>query len=353
MSFFNIFNNTIIFILSPYFNTGGPKSLHQLAKSINEQHIAKAMIYYTDGEDHSEAMFDKSIPVAREIDDNRNNIIIVPELYTEWLYKYKHIQKCIWWLSLDYYTNRLIGQRALYEIQMRGLKENIITQTYFKLYLLIRDKFKYRKKFVMSSVHDLKRIIHLYNCEYVRLYLENCGISMENCHYLCGPITNEHMENIEDKSDIVAYNPKKTDLDYLKRVMDQTKQKNHNIEFIPIQGMTADEVGVLLRRAKVYLDLGSFPGPERMPREAVLAKCCIVTSKLGSAGNDIDVPISKDNKFTLTEENIINISNRIIYLLDNYNCSAKDNEQYINKVMNQRERFQSDIRDIFEVTICE
>jgi hypothetical protein len=58
--------------------------------------------------------------------------------------------------------------------------------------------------------------------------------------------------------------------------------------------MSRKEVISSLTSSKIYLDLGIHPGTDRIPREAALLGCVIVTNKRGSAGNKIDVDIDEE-----------------------------------------------------------
>ena len=47
--------------------------------------------------------------------------------------------------------------------------------------------------------------------------------------------------------------------------------------------MTSKEVQELLSKCKVYIDFGHFPGKDRVPREAAMCNCCIITGKYGAS----------------------------------------------------------------------
>ena len=64
-----------------------------------------------------------------------------------------------------------------------------------------------------------------------------------------------------------------------------------------ITGFTPAEVKALFQTSKLYVDFGSHPGKDRMPREAATHGCCIITGRRGSAGNAFDVPIPARYKF--------------------------------------------------------
>ena len=66
------------------------------------------------------------------------------------------------------------------------------------------------------------------------------------------------------------------------------------LDWVPIENMTPREVGELLASAKVYVDFGEHPGRDRIPREAALAGCVVITGTRGSAGNGIDIPIPSE-----------------------------------------------------------
>lgn len=114
--------------------------------------------------------------------------------------------------------------------------------------------------------------------------------------------------------------------------------------------MTIEEVYSLLGRSAVYMDLGKFPGPERIPREASMMKCNIITSTMGSAGdNDIDVPIKSEYKFDLIDSNMEKIRDLIIDMVDNYDLYVDSFDEYRQKVIKQKQRMYSDIKEFLNV----
>lgn len=119
-----------------------------------------------------------------------------------------------------------------------------------------------------------------------------------------------------------------------------------DIVFVPIKGMTIGEVRDVLMRSSVYMDLGKFPGPERIPREAAMMNCNIITSMLGSAGNnDLDVPIKPEYKFELIDINLEKIRDLIIDMVDHYDLYVSFFDRYRQKVIDQKQRLYSDIQE--------
>lgn len=101
--------------------------------------------------------------------------------------------------------------------------------------------------------------------------------------------------------------------------------------------------------AKAYLDLGVFPGPERIPREAITSYCNIITSTMGSCNNDEDVPIPSNYKFDIKRKNIKRIAKKLVDITINYEKYNCDFEQYRKKSKKQFYSFHDDIRDTFEI----
>ena len=98
----------------------------------------------------------------------------------------------------------------------------------------------------------------------------------------------------------VVYNPAKG-MHYTNEII---RRAGQTLQIVPIgKGpngqirMTGNEVTNLLCRAKVYIDFGPHPGMDRLPREAALAGCIVLTNREGAAGYDVDVPLPTEFKF--------------------------------------------------------
>ena len=54
------------------------------------------------------------------------------------------------------------------------------------------------------------------------------------------------------------------------------------VKFIPLRGLSREQLNDLFFKAKIYIDFGKFPGKDRLFREAALNNCCILTGKFGA-----------------------------------------------------------------------
>ena len=326
--------DSVIYVLCPaYFKTGGTELLHQyvyVAKknglkativypnATNEKNINPAFLCYINEY--------KNLP---DILDEKQNVLIVPEIYTNYLKKYKMIKKVIWWESVDNYC-KLVSYKFALKL---GLYKQI-------LYI-----FKNKHKMLLPK--QLKSIdYHFVQSEYARDYIEQKKCN--NIFYVSDYINEIYLNSQIDlsmKEDIVCYNPKKG-YDFTRRIISSSTTK---IRFIPIENMTNDEVRDLLKRSKVYIDFGNHPGKDRFPREAAMMKCCIITGKNGSAKYYEDVAIPDEYKFDNKKSNIKAIKLKIVECINNYNSKINDFNYYVDKTIKEKEQFENNVIDCYEL----
>ena len=97
-----------------------------------------------------------------------------------------------------------------------------------------------------------------------------------------------------------------------------TSNFTRDINWVPLVGMSNDQVLNYLKTSKVYIDFGNHPGKDRLPREAAICGCCIITGKKGAAAFKEDIPISETYKFDDKASSIPYIVEKIRLLLKNY-----------------------------------
>jgi hypothetical protein len=323
--------NTKIYVVCPgNVATGGPELLHQLVFELNKMGLNGYMFYYKKTQEnpiHDEYLKYNNNYVE-SIDDNEDNILIVPEINTDIIYNYKNIQKVVWWLSIDNYYKKFTS-----DIVWKKLIKKLLC---LFGYLRVNDIFKENQ------------LTHFVQSEYARKYL--MGKKVKKIYFL-GDYLNEYFikkqtENINiKKQNIVIYNPKKG-IGFTKKIIGYTD----DIKFVPIENMTREEVAMLLLSAKVYIDFGNHPGKDRIPREAAISGCCVITSRKGSAKYYDDVAINDDFKFEDNDENISIIIDKIKDCLINYEQNIKKFDIYRDKIVHEQENFIKDIKNIFEVS---
>ncbi|OAI03355.1 hypothetical protein A1332_15980 [Methylomonas methanica] len=211
-------------------------------------------------------------PVSR-YEDVPRNMIIFPEVYPYLASKVKLAQPAIWWLSLENFLER----RHIWPLH---------------------DKIRYIKRVIkgqrpLNGARSLTNMVHFSQTEHATAYLKSCGIDPVplidsiNEDFL----TDKNLNFIGNKEDVILYNPTKG-----RKTTDKLIQANPQWKFIPLHGLNRDQLTDKLSAAKLYIDFGHHPGRDRMPREAAMQGCCLITGILGSAGNDVDLPIPRKYK---------------------------------------------------------
>ena len=319
-----ISGKSVIYIACPSFATGGPLALHQLGHKLHIKGY-KVCMYYYDGKNLErpnivhENYQHYSVPYVLELEDSPENVLIVPESKTELLYSFKKIVGAIWWLSVDNFF-KMTRRSEVWKIRL-GLKR----------------KFKFA---------DGNKFYHLAQSRYAWEFLrEKDGIDNSRIGMLSDYLLDIFFDADRNmvKEDIVLYNPTKG-IEFTNLII----KNNPNLNWIPIQHLTPDEVRALLSRSKVYIDFGEHPGRDRFPREAAISGCCIITGRKGSANYFEDIPISNEFKFSDTEDNIGFISEKINSILANHKIELSKFDSYRNFIKNNETVFEQEIDSLFQ-----
>jgi len=351
-----IYSDTKIYIACPANSaTGGPELLHQLAYHfINDMNVEAFMYYYNFNSCkfktpvHSEYEI-YNVPYVLEIPENEDverNILIVSEVLNglSLLPKYKNIRKGVWFLSVDnYYLSRLTKKdyfikRAINKISKIIIKKPLIDFDITSQEVLDKliERYDYRNDpllkfanfYMTNSYRGLRWFNNLRPLYYLSEYLNKSFLRVQI--------------DLARKENIVAYNPKKG-FAFTKKIIFSAK----DIKFVPLINMSREEVIKTLQKAKAYIDFGSHPGKDRLPREAAVLGCCVITGKRGSAAYFEDVPILDEYKFDDKEENIPKIVEKIRDCFENFGERYKDFDYYRQIIKNEPEKFVEDLKNIF------
>lgn len=304
--------------------TGGPEALHQLCDEINRCatfQVRAYMLYvktsasgrivaatraqtpvaYVDLYDAPVATADNNPLVKSYSSPPNTTLLIFPECFTNEMLHYlddndtNPCQCAIWWLSVNNNTGR----------------------------------------FQEWNRND---IFHLYQSEYAKQYISSQGA--RHIYRMTEYISLTPASSSEEQRSIdVLYNPLKG-----MHYTDAIKKRSGSVMNIrPIgsqdgreQRVSSEQVRELLSKAKIYCDFGPHPGMDRLPREAALAGCCVVTNKEGAAKYDEDVPLPV--RYKVQEFNADAIHKLLADLLDNFDERTKDFDEYRMWINGQKER---------------
>ncbi len=327
-----VYPDTKIFIISPgNIHSGGPELVHQLASQLLKMDYNVYMFYLPANADFNPAdpvdPFYKKyhIPFVRNLEIDHKNIMIVPESSSLNLYVSKKIRRIMWWMSVDNYINNLCNI-------LKKFKQNPLDST--------MPKFFYFDK-------DDNTIEHWVQSEYAKIFIKKNGIVDKQIYRVRDYLNEAFLQrashvDISQKENIVAYNPVKG-FEFTQKLLKVAPE----INWQAIRDMTPEEVQQLLARAKVYIDFGNHPGRDRIPREAAVSGCCVLTGRRGAAGNPNDIAIDESFKFNDTDDNLIPIVNRIKDIFANFRKNYESQRNYREQIMAERAEFDRDVKAAF------
>lgn len=311
--------------------SGGPELLHQLAFHLRNFDVDCNMIYYgkKPGENATNAEFMKYSPIEVEesdVIDDETSLVIVPEASIFHLNKFPKVKKAIWWLSVDNFT-QWATPKGRYK-------------AFGALKVFTHPLLMLNAKATVKSAD-----FHFCQSQYSKAYIENeQRINPSKVFMLSDYISDNYLnrEYEYSKENMVAYFPRKG-YEITKKLIENGK----DIKWVPIQNMTSKEVQELLSKCKVYIDFGHFPGKDRVPREAAMCNCCIITGKYGASNFTEDLPIPEKYKFAKPKEDIDAILKMIRECLDNYETRITEFEPFRKTIRSEKEIFVSQVRNLF------
>jgi hypothetical protein len=325
-----IYPETIVYIACPgNFATGGTELMHQLAYKLKINNIKSKIYYYSHKKDKNPTPPEYDIyepDYTYKIEDKEKNLLIVPEIKAGMVYNYHAIRPVIWWLSVDNYLRNTYCSQASWPRKIR--------------------LFLQRNRFFIDR-RPRKKIYHLYQSKYARQFLLKNNISEKNMHPLSDYLNPIFIQQAQSnrkstRKNVILYNPKKG-YAFTRKVMEYAPE----LTWIPLENKKPCEIAELCSESKLYVDFGGHPGKDRLPREAAINKCIILTSRNGSAAYYEDIPIPEQYKFATTVDNIPKIVSVIRSILIEYDKFMVDFNYYRDDIVKQESMFERDIARLF------
>jgi hypothetical protein len=302
--------------------TGGPESLHNLVYQIGKIGMASEIVYFPFGRQYEVTKgYERYTKNAHDIDDNFSTLIVLPETLCMLGFSIKHAKVAIWWLSVDHFTQ--------------------------SKYYSFRDSFRYlrlavRRHRPYGGVKSLKEFIHFSKSTYDEEFLAQNQIEYMR---LTGPISENFIARtpkFQERDNVILFNPKKG-----KDITDYLQTNFKQFTFLPLSNMSNAALMNAYSSSKLYIDFGNHPGKERMPREAALLGCCVITGILGSAQNDFDIPIPKDFKINSNDEDFLNkFEHCVSRVFNEFETTSRLFDYYRNAIKTEPEQ---QLKDLYRI----
>lgn len=240
--------------------------------------------------------------------DADDELVVWPECWTHLARHFVRAQVCVWWLSVDNNHGRFTDFRRRPDI------------------------------------------LHLYQSRYARSHLLRKGAPPANVLPMTEYIPASRVPppgsvdtGLRDHD--VLYNPSKG-----VHYTDLARDRCAGVGFRPIGGgrdgrhgrIDPEEVTSLLLRSKVYIDFGHHPGMDRLPREAALCGCVVITNREGAAGFAEDVPIPDEYRIRTFDVDVVH--DLLRRCLDEHDVRRRHFDEYREWIGGQYDRMRECVR---------
>ena len=292
--------------------TGGPEALHQLVMALSSG-AHEAVLwdpYYSDGLEEATNYYTQYEVQWTESPPVEGDVLVVPEVMGELIPRFYGQCQCVfWWLSID---NFFVANKFPLDVLL-ALFPKVIHAA----------QSHYAQDFLRQQGVESVMLSDYLNAEFVSKYRNDFSL---------GETANRQFD--------VAINTAKG-FDRASKVMTTCL----NLNFVLLENMSREEVISNLSNSKIYLDLGTHPGTDRIPREAALLGCVIVTNKRGSAGNQIDVSIDRELFKHSDEEFGFEVSIQIALrnILNSLAEAKSKQENYVEWITGANKRFEYEV----------
>ena len=344
-----------IYVFCPNdFVSGGPDALHQLVYYLKSLGCDAEMVYFAFSDRHhflipdAYSKYISHFITEREFVDDAENAVVLPEFAVEKQGLVKKSKVFVWWLSVDYNCNR---SSVLWKVfYFATLPARVVKNFDYYKKRFSEAIVKTLQKRAYSFKAELDNVEHLCPSYYALDFVKNR--STKGTHLCIEPISKIFLDEFDaqkgglddlPRSDEILYNPRKSGA-FVQKLATMAP----DLKFTPLTGLTQEELVEKYKTSKLYIDFGPFPGAERMPKEAVLFGCVVITGRLGASNYHGDVPISDEYKFANPAKEKDQIINKIRDILERYSELKNDFNEYRNTVLSLEQNFLVSLKEMFQ-----
>lgn len=326
------------YVLVPWGETGGPEGLHQLCYELVNLGKNSKIVYYDPWSDRIQSEYMgrvcgryneysgvQSYTPNNILDlDTYDNIIVLPEIF-----RTKHVEMFtkakVVYLRLSNNTK----ETALDPQNYDSLYDPCFTKCYTGC-----DPVLIYKTIEKSSFYDMNKVFML---------RPNINLSF----------LKKEEDLYNERKNVVLFNPSKGK-QHIDKLIEVSKnfEFDVDIEFLPIQGMQKEQLMETVFNSKIYIDLGHFPGPDRLSRETASGGCVVLIGKRGSGADCDDFPI--EEKIDWDGENdsfdYEKICFDIVDMIKNYKTYFEKQKSYREIIRNERSEYIEQVKKFISIT---
>jgi hypothetical protein len=207
----------------------------------------------------------------------------------------------------------------------------------------------------LSDIPSPRLTVHLFQSAYAREFVGRrfgtSGQMLSDClaaEFLAGETIPAAVRVAPiGRRSAVAYNPSKG-MAFTTALM----RAHPALEFVPLHGMTREQVRSTLETCAVYVDFGHHPGKDRIPREAAMCGAVVVVGRIGSACYAEDVPIGERYKIRPSPTAVREVGALIEQIFAAYPEHYAAQAPYRNAIAQEPARFQAQVHAVFGIGLA-
>lgn len=322
--------------------TGGPEALHQLVDELRASGHDAALVPLPGFEDSDRvAAYDRyDAPEVAAPATGSRDAVVVPEVWIPPRAVLGEATHICWWLSVD--------NSPLFMDERRREQARAGMVTSPPRSLRARVRAPARRLLAPVRQRRLSHAVHVAQSVYAQQQVrERWGGPvrlLSDYTVLDGPHGGGLLERLDPRDvPTVAFNPAKGGV----AVAEVQRMVTRPVRWLPIAGMTPEEVGTALARSSVYLDLGHLPGKDRLPREAALSGAVTLLAAIGAGGNEHDFPLPDDHRIPAGPHLAREAATALERVLDDLPRHWAAQAGFRTLLGEERATFQSEVAEIF------
>jgi hypothetical protein len=350
--------------------TGGPEALYQFGAMLKELGY-ECLIIPSIGTQDMQTASDFSIYNMGYLKSKKiksSDVLITPniERLPIWLIKRVKNPIVMWWLSVDnsphpFFRNFEV-KNFTYHVGWNLFKDNSLKSRKpilrFMSLILVRPQNTFLNALqsrLRSTIFKIKtKPIKLENCKHIAqsYYAKD---KVEHYFRTKVQIVSDYTDFNENsflklsnkilnpaEKMLISFNPYKGK-EFLDTIISLMSPQ---YKFIPIKNMSTSQVRETLQKSSLYLDLGHFPGRDRIPCEAILSGTPVILALRGAARNFNDYKLSSDYKIDLELNGPFELKEIIEATLREY--KNIDQSDFLNQQLQSRHTFKNEVIEFIE-----
>jgi len=246
--------------------------------------------------------------------DISNTVFVVPEAYAWSIPLFKGSNLIFWWLSFD---------NALHSLSQINL--NYLRQDYVR-----HACQSYYSARVVSSITQR-------------------SVSMLTDYTIVPTEVKERILDLELRPKKILINGSHKIIFDLEKIVARLRDISSNtIECVILKNLPREEVYNQMMTSRVFLDLASFPGKDRMPREAILCGSLTVLAAAGAASNSFgfdDFPLP--DVFFWNMVDINTLCEKLLWMINDPKRYESYLYSYSNSISSEKLIFEAEVASLF------